>query len=98
MNVMDLWERLCIVICMIVDMICLSILLDYVDRDILYWIVVVEGSKVYYIKLVDEENNKGFFLIYKCLFKKIVGIILDVNFSFCYVNILVSNLLEMGNN
>lgn len=98
MNVHDPREKLSIVIRTIADTIRLSIPPDYVDRDTLHRIVVAEGTKAYHIKAVDEENNKGFFLTYKRLSKKIAGIISAINPSFCYPNTLASNLLEMGNN
>lgn len=53
MEIDDLIKRLCVVISCIVDIVKWNIIVVFIDEDIFYRIVVVEGIKVYYNKLVD---------------------------------------------
>lgn len=71
---------------------------DFIDEDILHRIVVVEGTKAYHSKEVDEQNRDGFFKSYKSLCAKLADIILEVNPSFPYPRALATNILEMANN
>lgn len=83
---------------MIVDIFWKSISVDFIDIEVFYWIVVIEGFKVYYKKNVDEENKYGFFLVYKMFCVKIVDIIIEIKFVYFYLWVLVSMLLEFVNN
>ncbi len=98
MNVTDPQERLKIVIKTIVDTIRLSTPAEYIDRDALHRIVVIEGPKAYHNKHVDTENRKGYFATYKSLTKKIADIILEIDPKFPYPRTHASNLVEMANN
>lgn len=98
MNVENPERRLRIVVKTIVDTIRLSTPADYIDRDALHRIVITEGSKTLHIKQIDEENEKGFFAIYKALNKKIADIIQAVNPNFPYPISFANTLLQMGNN
>lgn len=72
-----------------------NVIIEFVDEDVLYKVVVVEGVKGYYSKEVDKENQEGFFFIYKLLVVKIVFFILEINLGFIYLCVLVSIFLEM---
>lgn len=98
MNISDPEKKLKIVIKTIVDTVRLSIPADYIERDALHRIVVVEGPKSYHGKQVDEENSQGFFTTLKALNGEIADIVIDINPKFPYPRALASNLLEMGNN
>ncbi len=97
MNIDSPTEKLKIVIKTIVDTVRLSPPVEYVDRDALHRIVVVEGTKAYHSKQVDEENNQGYFSTLKALNEKIMGVIVEINPDFPYPRALSSTLLEMGN-
>lgn len=70
----------------------------FIDEDILHRIVVAEGTKAYHNKLVDAQNQDGFFSSYKNLASKIAHIILENNPDFPYPRAMASNILEMANN
>jgi AcrR family transcriptional regulator len=72
--------------------------LPFVDEEILHRIVVREGPKAYHHKLVDTENEYGFFLSYKALCKKIANVILEINENHSYPKALASTLIETANN
>jgi len=72
--------------------------IEFVDEEVLHKIVVREGAKAYHHKLVDEENQDGFFLAYKRLCNKIANIISEVKPDFPYPRALASTLVETANN
>jgi AcrR family transcriptional regulator len=57
---------------------------EYIDEDILYRIVLLEGSALGQTKSVDEYNSHGFFLTYKEIVCKIAEIILELNPNYPY--------------
>ncbi len=71
---------------------------EFIDEDVLHRIVVVEGTKAYHSKEVDEQNKEGFFQSYKSLCAKLADIILEVAPGFPYPRALATNILEMANN
>lgn len=70
----------------------------FIDEEILHRIVAREGSKAYHHKLVDKENQYGFFLAYKALCKKISNVFLEFNPEYKYPKSLASTLIEVCNN
>ncbi|MDX1943630.1 MAG: TetR family transcriptional regulator [Saprospiraceae bacterium] len=98
MNISKPQEKLRAVISTIVDTAKRNAKVDFIDEDILHRIVVVEGTKAYHSKEVDEQNKEGFFLSYKSLCQKIADILLEINPLFPYPRAMASNLLEMANN
>lgn len=98
MNIREPQEKLRAVISTIVDTAKRNAKVDFIDEDILHSIVVVEGTKAYHNKEVDEQNKEGFFLSYKSLCQKIADILLEINPLFPYPRAMASNLLEMANN
>lgn len=75
-----------------------STLTSYINEELLFQIILNEGSKSYHISSVDEENKHGFYLPYKELIERIVAIIDEVNPKFKYSRSLASSLFEMINN
>jgi len=71
---------------------------EFMDEEVLHLIVVREGTKAYHHKLVDKENQYGFFLSYKMLCKKISLVILELNPNHNYPKALASTLIETANN
>ena len=98
MNIEDAERKLKIVIKTIVDTVRMANPAEYIDRDALHQLVVLEGAKAYHVKEVDEENKQGFFRTLKKLNAKIAGIILEINPSYPYPKAVASDLLEMANN
>jgi AcrR family transcriptional regulator len=70
---------------------------EYIDESVLFRIILTEGTKAYHSKLVDEENRKGFFLVYKALAADLATIIKAIKPDFQYPLALSSTLLEMAN-
>ena len=72
--------------------------IEFVDEEILHRIVVREGAKAYHHKLVDKDNETGFFLAYKRLSNDIAKLITEINENFKYPQTLASTLIETANN
>lgn len=97
-NIASAEERLKISIhCMIYASI-ESELTEYVNENLLFHIIMNEGSKTYHISSVAEENEYGFFLPYKALVKRIATIVEEINPKFKYSKSLGSTLFDMINN
>jgi hypothetical protein len=71
---------------------------EYVNKNKLRNILILEGGKVYHTKDVDDENSKGFFSSYKALVSKVSWVISEVNPNFKYPFALATSLFEMSNN
>lgn len=98
LNISDPNQRLRVALGIIVDTANKNMAIEFVDEDILHKIVVREGAKAYHHKLVDEDNQDGFFLAYKRLCNKIASIITEVKINFPYPKALASTLIETANN
>jgi len=57
-------------------------------------ILITEGSKAYLTNKVDVENKLGFFQIYKRVVKRISDIILEINPTYLYSQMLVILIYE----
>ncbi len=66
----------------------------YINEPKLWAIVIAESSKVYLTRDVDQENQEGVFSGYKRLVARISDIILEINPSYKYPHMLVSNIME----
>jgi AcrR family transcriptional regulator len=97
-NINNPEEKLIIILKNIIESSTKDADLPFVDEEILHRIVVREGTKAYRHKLVDTENEYGFFLSYKKLCKKIANIILELNPNHSYPKSLASTLIETANN
>lgn len=71
-------------------------LVEYIDEEKLYGLVVEESVKAYHTKDVDMENKEGLFLTLKSLKSELAGIILEVNPHYPFSNSLASTILEMS--
>jgi len=65
-----------------------------IDESKLNRVVIMESSKVYMSKKVDQNNESGFFLAYKDLVQRVANIILEINSSYKYPHMLVSTIIE----
>lgn len=66
----------------------------HIDEVKLQRIVIAESPKAYLTKEVDSENREGLFLGYKRLVQHVCDIILEINPTFKYPNMLVSTVIE----
>ena len=98
LNLADPAHRLQVALGIISDTAHKNMAIEFVDEDILRRIVVREGTKAYHHKLVDEENQDGFFLAYKRLCNTIGDIITELRPEFPYPRALATALVEMANN
>ncbi|MFQ3214197.1 MAG: AcrR family transcriptional regulator [Marivirga sp.] len=57
-------------------------------------IVIAESGKAYLTKEVDEDNKSGFFIAFKNVSRRIVGIIKEIDPKIAYPNTLASTCLE----
>lgn len=66
----------------------------HIDESILNKIIIAEFSKTLHTKEVDEENKQGFFIIYKRVINRIVGLVNEVSPQYKYAKSLVSTVVE----
>jgi AcrR family transcriptional regulator len=66
----------------------------YIDEGILQKVLMIESSKIFLTKKVDEENNLGFFKHYKQFVQLISEVVLEINPKFPYSHTLVSTVIE----
>ncbi len=69
-------------------------LFSHVNETLLDRVVMNEGVKSYHIKDIDEENEKGYFKIYKRVVMRVSNMILELNPKYKYPNMLVSTMVE----
>lgn len=75
-----------------------SKLSEYINEELLFRVIMNEGSKTYHVSGVNEENKNGFYLPYKELVGRLAVIIEEINPKFNYAKSLGSTLFEMINN
>lgn len=66
----------------------------YIDEGILQQVLILESSKTFLSKKVDEENKLGYFKQYKKFVSKLSEIVLDLNPNYPYSHSLVSTIIE----
>uniref|UniRef100_UPI004049E695 TetR/AcrR family transcriptional regulator n=1 Tax=Flavobacterium sp. TaxID=239 RepID=UPI004049E695 len=67
---------------------------DFIDSTRLFRIIISEFSKSYLTKMVDKENQEGYFLVYKGIIQRIVDMVEDYNPSYPYATSLISTVIE----
>ncbi len=67
---------------------------SYIDEALLQKIIIVESSKVYHTKDIDDENKKGFYKSYKNVVQLIASFIESINPTYGYANRLISTVIE----
>lgn len=95
-NIIDPEEKLRLAIRIVIDSSKRNTLVDYIDEEKLYELVVEESEKAYHTKQVDEENKMGLFLTLKSLKAELSAILLEINVNYAYPNSLASTILEMS--
>ncbi len=77
-NVTDQHQKLEIAIRTVIESNRRNPLVDYIDEEKLYELVIEESEKAYHTKLVDEENKMGLYLTLKSLKTDIAYIISEI--------------------
>ncbi len=67
---------------------------EHINTEKLSRIVIVEATKAYLTKDVDQENKEGVFGDYKDLVGKVADIISELNPDYKYPHMLVSTVIE----
>lgn len=67
---------------------------SYINESILYRIIIAEFSKAYHTKEVDKENEKGYYKTYKRVVQRTSDMVLEVNPSFEFPQMLISTVIE----
>lgn len=78
-----------------------DVLLDadfsYINEIALHHIIIDESSKAYHTKLVDQENQKGFYKSYKRIVQRVADLVVEYNAQFEFPHMLVSTVVEGAN-
>ncbi len=93
-NITDPFEKLTKAITIVTEKIEDDDTTAHINESILNKIIIAEFTKTFLTKEVDEENREGFFLIYKRVIRRIVGIVKEVNPGYPYAESLVSTTIE----
>ena len=67
---------------------------EHINEAILNNIIIAEYTKTFHTKEVDQENKEGFFLVYKRIINRIIGIIQEVNPEYPFAKSLASSIVE----
>lgn len=95
-NITDPEKKLKLAIRTVIDSRKRNSLVEYIDEEKLYELVVEESEKAYHTKHVDQENKMGLFLTLKSLKSELSAILLEINPEYPYPNSLASTILEMS--
>jgi AcrR family transcriptional regulator len=93
-NVTDPKEKLRKAITIVTEKVADDTSTEHINEAILNKIIIAEFTKTLHTKEVDKENKEGFFLIYKRVINRIVGIVQEVNPTYPYAKSLVSTIVE----
>jgi AcrR family transcriptional regulator len=66
----------------------------HINEAVLNKIIISEFNKALYTKEVDEDNKEGYFLIYKKVINRLVGIIQENNAEYPFAKSLASTIVE----
>jgi len=67
---------------------------EHINESVLNKIIIAEFTKTLQTKEVDQENKEGFFLIYKRVINRVVGIVNEVHPEYPFAKSLVSTIVE----
>lgn len=68
----------------------------HIDEVLLNRIIIEENSKSYLTKLVDQENQEGYFSVYKRLITRLKNMISSIDSSYPHPASLASTIVETG--
>jgi AcrR family transcriptional regulator len=66
----------------------------HIDESILSRIIISEFNKTLFTKEVDQENQEGYFLVYKRIIHRIIAMIEAVNPNYPYAKTLASSIID----
>ncbi len=66
----------------------------HIDEQKLHQVVLAEALKAYLVKEVDEENQEGVYHSYKRLIQRVKEIIVEINPSYKYPDMLITTVIE----
>tara|TARA_B100000508_G_scaffold60116_1_gene46740 strand:- start:22135 stop:22818 length:684 start_codon:yes stop_codon:yes gene_type:complete len=66
----------------------------HINEQKLQKIIYAESAKAYLNKYVDDENKNGVFSFYKSVVQRVSDIILEINPTYPYPNMLVTTIIE----
>jgi AcrR family transcriptional regulator len=93
-NIVDPTEKLSKAITIVTEKVTDDTNTEHINEAILNKIIIAEFTKTVQTKEVDQENKEGFFLIYKRVINRIVGIVKEVNPEYPFAKSLVSTIVE----
>ncbi|MDI6031993.1 TetR/AcrR family transcriptional regulator [Flavobacterium sp. LB2P84] len=93
-NIVDPNEKLSKAITIVTEKVADDTNTEHINEAILNKIIIAEFTKTVQTKEVDQENKEGFFLIYKRVINRIVGIVKEVNPEYPFAKSLVSTIVE----
>ncbi len=93
-NIVDPTEKLTKAITIVTEKVTDDTNTEHINEAILNKIIIAEFTKTVQTKEVDQENKEGFFLIYKRVINRIVGIVKEVNPEYPFAKSLVSTIVE----
>lgn len=93
-NIQDPSEKLKKAITIVTEKVVDDASTEHINEAILNKIIIAEFTKTVQTKEVDQENKEGFFLIYKRVINRIVGIVKEVNPEYPFAKSLVSTIVE----
>ncbi len=67
---------------------------SHINESVLNRIIILEFSKTFLTKEVDQENREGFFIVYKTVVNRLVAIIQEVDPNYTYARSLASSIVE----
>lgn len=70
---------------------------SYINEVLLHKIIITESVKVYHTKDVDDENEKGYFRSYKQVVQRVSEMVLEINPTFKFPQMLISTVIEGAN-
>ena len=67
---------------------------SFINEVLLNRIIITESSKAYHNKDVDDENEKGFYMVYKQVVQRVSDFILEYDSNYEFPHMLVSTIIE----
>ena len=66
----------------------------HINEVLLHQIIVNESTKVIYTKEVDQENEKGYYTVYKRIVNRISDIVIEIDPDYEYPHMLISSTID----
>ncbi len=67
---------------------------SFVNEVLLHKIIITEASKSYHTKDVTNENDKGYYTVYKRVVQRVSDLILELNPNYKFPHMLISTVIE----